>query len=293
MNNANERKKHLIRFFYLVLILVLALVYWDTFSLLVYTWRTDPDYSHGFLVPILSGYLCWAKREALRALPLRPKVGGIIPLVFGLVIFVLGTIGQGGVSQQRYSFLLVLIGLVVLLFGKDHLKLLLFPIGFLLFMIPLPGVLQPEVLFPLQLFAAKTATTILFFLGIPVLREGTIIQLAGSTLEVAEACSGIRSLLSLMALGTIYAYFTESGAWNRLIIVLFSIPIAILANALRVAGTGLLAHLYGTQVAEGFYHHFSGWLMFLFAFLLFVGVAALLSHVGRRSGSVTAYEAIS
>src|SRR5262249_20630552 len=140
---------------------------------------------------------------------------------------------------------------------------------------------------------AKTATTILYTLGIPVLREGTIIELAGSTLEVAEACSGIRSLLSLMALGTIYAYFTEPGTRNRLIIVLCSIPIAILANALRVAGTGVLAHLYGTQVAEGFYHHFSGWLMFVFAFLLFIGIAAFLSYVWKRFDTLTPHEAVS
>ncbi|MGQ0666229.1 MAG: exosortase A [Nitrospiraceae bacterium] len=278
------------RILWAILAVIVVVVYWDTFSLLIHTWETNPDYSHGFLVLILAAYLCWTRRQALHALPLRASAWGIVPLATGLAVFVLGTIGQGGLSQQRYSFLVVLLGLVLLLFGKDHLRLLLFPIGFLIFMIPLPGVLQSEILFPLQLFAAKTATTILFVLGIPVLREGTIIQLAGATLEVAEACSGIRSLLSLMAVGTIYAYFAGSGTWNRLVIVLCSVPIAILTNALRIAGTGLLAHLYGTQVAEGFYHHFSGLVMFVLAFLLFVGVATLLSSAWKRSDSLTKYE---
>lgn len=282
----------MLRVLYVALIVILVFLYRDTFSSLINIWRSNPDYSHGFLVPVISGYLCWTKREAFQKLPLRPNAWGIVLLVLGLAIFVLGTVSQGGVSQQRYSFILVLIGLVLLLFGIDHLRLVSFPLGFLVLMIPLPGVLEPEILFPLQLFAAKAATTILFFLGIPVLREGTIIQLAGSTLEVAEACSGIRSLLSLVALGTIYAYFTQRNFWIRLVISSCAIPIAIFANALRVAGTGLLAHLYGTQVAEGFYHHFSGWLMFVFALLLFVGVAALLSCVWRRSAPLPAYQAV-
>jgi exosortase A len=280
------------RALYSVLIVVFALLYKDTFSSLIMVWTTDPDYSHGFLVPVLSIYFCWNRREALAALPLRPNYWGLLPLIFGLFIFVIGTMGQGGVSQQRYSILPVLAGLVLLLFGTNHFKLLRFPISFLIFMIPLPGVAQPEILFPLQLFAAKTATSILFILGIPVLREGTTIQLAGATLEVAEACSGIRSLLSLMALGTVYAYFTEAKTLNRLVIVLCSIPIAIVANAFRVAGTGLLAHLYGTEVAEGFYHHFSGWLIFIFAFLFFVGAARLLSYFWREPARCATSEAV-
>jgi exosortase len=243
-------------------------------------WYVEPDYSHGFLVPLLCLYFVWERREQLMTLPAKPSPAGVILLCFGLLMLVLGSVGAE-LYIQRTSLIVVIAGLVLLLLGRQVLRLLAFPIAFLLFMVPLPAIVVNAVAFPLQLFAAKTAAFCLFNFGIPVLREGNVIVLAGTSLEVAEACSGIRSLQALLALGTVYAYFTQTVMWKRWLLVLLSIPIAIVANAFRVSGTGVLAHYWGPGAAEGFYHTFSGWLIFVVAFVLLLLCGVVLSAIGR------------
>ena len=196
----------------------------------------------------------------------------------------IGSIGAE-LYAQRTSLIVVLAGLVLLVLGREFLRVLMFPIVFLLFMVPLPAIVVNAVSFPLQLFAAKTATFCLFNFGIPVLREGNVIVLSGMTLEVAEACSGIRSLQALLALGTVYAYFSQRVMWKQWALVLLSIPIAIVANAFRVSGTGVLAHYFGIEAAEGFYHTFSGWLIFVIAFVMLLGSGAILARIGTRHGA--------
>jgi exosortase len=268
-----------------VMILVLACLvgalYYDILGRLAVQWDTDRDYSHGFLVPLVSGFLIWERRKRLALLPILPSFWGIAMLGVGLIMLFIGSIGAE-LFLQRSSLIVVISGLVLLLLGPEFLRMLIFPIGFLFFMIPLPAIVMNTLAFPLQLFAAKTAAFCLFNFGIPVLREGNVIVLAGTTLEVAEACSGIRSLQALLALGTVYAYFSERVMWKRWALVLLSIPIAIIANAFRVSGTGVLAHYWGHEAAEGFYHTFSGWLIFVVAFLLLLGSGSLLSRLGRR-----------
>jgi exosortase len=258
---------------------LLGLLYWDILGRLATQWYTDPDYSHGFLVPLVSGYLIWERRSRLAQPVLTPNAWGVPLLGIGLLMLVLGTVGAE-LYLQRSSLIVVLAGLTLLMLGHEFLRVLIFPLVFLFFMVPLPAIVMNTVAFPLQLFAARTAAFCLFNFGIPVLREGNIIVLAGTTLEVAEACSGIRSLQALMALGTVYAYFSERSVWKRWTLVLLSIPIAIIANAFRVTGTGMLAHSWGVEAAEGFYHTFSGWLIFIVAFLLLLGCGSLLARVG-------------
>ena len=260
--------------------LVLLLYYPSLYGMSM-QWYQDADYSHGFLVPLLSLYFVWERREKLSLLPATPDAWGVVVLGAGLLMLVLGSIGAE-LFIQRSSLILVIAGLVLLLSGRQFLRVLAFPVVFLLFMVPLPAIVVNTVAFPLQLFAAKTAAFCLFNFGIPVLREGNVIVLAGTTLEVAEACSGIRSLQALLALGTVYAYFTQSLMWKRWVLVVLSVPIAIAANAFRVSGTGVLAHYWGVQAAEGFYHTFSGWVIFVLAFLLLLGCGAILSRVGKR-----------
>jgi exosortase len=264
----------------LVLSVLLFVIYHDLLVRLGEQWYADPDYSHGFLVPLLSLYFVWERWPELTRLPVRPNAVGILLLALGLLMLVLGSVGAE-LYLQRTSLIVVIAGLVLLMLGKPFLRALAFPIAFLLFMVPLPAIVVNAIAFPLQLFAAKTAAFCLFNFGIPVLREGNVIVLAGTTLEVAEACSGIRSLQALLALGTVYAYFTQSVMWKRWVLVLLSIPIAIVANAFRVSGTGILAHYWGTQAAEGFYHTFSGWLIFLVAFALLLVSGVVLSKIGR------------
>jgi exosortase len=182
---------------------------------------------------------------------------------------------------MRFSILVVLGGIILFLLGKEFFKTLVFPIVFLIFMIPIPSVLMDRITFPMQLFASKVAARSLHLIGIPVLREGNVIQLANTSLEVAEACSGIRSLISLLALSVVFAYFSQNATWKRIVLVLSTFPIAIIANAARVTGTGILAHHYGDKVAQGFFHGFSGWILFVVAFVCLFIVGGLLSKVKK------------
>lgn len=263
---------------------LLAGLYAKTLYALGGDWYTDPDFSHGFLVPAMSGYFIWERRDRLKVVPLSPSWWGLAVLGAGLGMLVLGSLGAE-LYLQRSSFIVVLCGLIWTLMGSTMLRNLGLPLAFLLFMIPLPSIILNTIAFPLQLFAAKVASFCLFSLSIPVLREGNIIMLTGTTLEVAEACSGLRSLQALLAIGTVYAYFTQDRMIARWTLILLSVPIAIMANVIRVSGTGILAEYWGVEAAQGFYHTFEGWLVFVVAFVLLLAAGMLLSRLMRTGTS--------
>ena len=265
-----------------VLLAALTLLYFHVVPRMVGDWYTDENYSHGFLIPFISAYLLWTRKDELRAAAAE-GVGsrwGLGFVVFGLVTLVVGMAGAE-FFLQRSSLIVLLVGGVWWLWGFKLVRVTLFPLLFLFFMIPLPYLIYDAVAFPLKLFAARVATASLTLVGIPVFREGNIIQLTGQTLEVADACSGIRSLVSLIALGVVYAYFTEEVTWKRVVLVVATVPIAVVANALRVTGTGFLTQYVSPRAAEGFFHTFSGWLVFVAAFALLFFVGAALKLVGR------------
>lgn len=263
-----------------VLLGLLVALYHEIFAGLLYDWDNDPNYSHGFIVPFMSAFFVYERWTRLQEIPIQPSVLGIPVLAMGMGMLVIGSVGAE-LFAQRVSFIVVVTGLTLLILGKRTLSILSLPVVFLLFMIPLPAIVVNTIAFPLQIFAAQSASFCLFNLGIPVLREGNLITLAGTTLEVAEACSGLRSLVALLALGTVYAYFSQHQMWKRWTLVLLSIPIAILANAFRVTGTGVLANYWGTEAAEGFYHTFEGWLVFVVAFILLLACGTLIAKIGR------------
>ena len=269
---------------------LLLFLYWGVFQGLLSDWYNDPDYSHGFLVPLLSAYFIWERWDILKKNESRPNLFGAVVLGMGLFLLTVGLIGAE-LYVQRFSLLVVLAGLVLLIGGWQYVWALSLPIGFLIFMIPLPAIIVNTIAFPLQLFAAKVAELCLFSLGIPVLREGNLIVLAGTTLEVAEACSGLRSLLSLLALGTVYGYFSQETLWKRWVLVLLSIPIAIVANASRVTGTGLLAHYFGVESAQGFYHTFEGWIVFVVAFVLLFVCGMVLQKISSQPSQISSLRA--
>ena len=260
---------------------LLVALYWAVLPRLVTQWATDDDHTHGFLILPLALYFAWGRREKLSSLAVKPSFRGAGLLVLGLLMLVVGSIGAE-LFLQRASLIVVLAGLVWLILGTAVLRELAFPLAFLVFMVPLPAIAMNAVALPLQLFAAQSATFCLQAAGVPVLREGNVIVLADTTLEVAEACSGIRSLQALLALGAVYGYFTQRAAWKRWALLLLSVPIAIAANALRVAGTGFLAHFWGSEAAHSFYHSFAGWIIFVVAFVLLLACGALLSRVPER-----------
>ena len=260
---------------------MVLVLYRDVAYQLGMDWYRDSDYSHGFLIPFLSLFFLWERWGDMKESTIRSSPWGIGLLGLGLGMLLIGVVGAE-LYTQRVSLIIVLAGLVLLLFGWQFLWIGSFPIAFLIFMIPLPTIVVNSIAFPLQLFAAKTATFCLFSLGIPVLREGNLISLVGMTLEVNEACSGLRSLLALLALGTVYGYFSQRETWKRWLLVLLSIPIAIAANAVRVSGTGILGQFWGVEAAQGFYHLFEGWIVFIVAFVLLFFCGSLLARLGKR-----------
>lgn len=253
---------------------------------LVGNWWKDPDFSHGFFVPIFSIFVVWQEREALARLAPRPAWSGLVVLVSGLALLIVGRMGVE-LFLSRASLLLVLAGVIILFFGWAVFRAVLFPWAFLLLMIPIPVILFNQITFPLQLLASKVAAAMLPLFGVPVLREGNVIRLASFSLEVAEACSGIRSLMTLVALAIIYGYLIEKRQWIRWILVFASLPIAIAANSMRIIVTGLLVQYWDPNKAEGFFHTFEGWFIFVLSLGLLVGVHKLLLLFGRQRGRNT------
>jgi len=251
----------------LVFLGVLGWLYASVLRHLVGQWAHDPNYSHGFFVPLFSLFVLWSERDKLRKLALEPSSSGLLVLLFGLAVLAAGNLGAE-LFLSRISLLLTVAGLVVIIFGWGHMRAVFFPWLFLLFMIPIPAIVLNQITFPLQLLASKAAALALPLVGVPVLREGNIIQLPAMALEVAEACSGIRSLMSLATLAIIYGYLMEPRTSIRVILALASVPIAVLANSFRIIGTGILVQYWDPEKAEGFFHAFSGWLIFVVSLIM-------------------------
>jgi exosortase len=309
--------KHLWRI--LAITFALVFVYATVLTKLGHDWWTDENYSHGLLIPFIIGFILWSQRERLTRATRNPAMlSGLAFVLFALLALWAGTAGAE-LYLQRTSLVLILAGTVLYFWGFRLLQLLIVPLFLLLLAIPIPAIIFNKIAFPLQLFASRCAVWAMTMADIPVLRQGNVIELmplgARETkkLEVVEACSGIRSLMTLVTLAVVFAYFTHPrgdsddnpgdnsgknpqgpnsniassalqklksyGFWRSTIIVLSAVPIAIFTNALRVSGTGILARYYGTQIADGFFHSFSGWVIYVVAFLMLFGVGWLLDRI--------------
>ena len=254
---------------------------------LVHDWMRDENYSHGFLIVPLALYFVWERRRRLAAVAVAPSNLGLVIVLGSLGVLLAGVLGAE-LFLTRVSLIGLVAGSIVFLLGWRALRVLAFPVALLLLMIPIPALIFNQIAFPLQLLASQVGETALRTLDVPVLREGNVIVLANTSLEVAEACSGIRSLISLLTLGIVYGYFCDPRGGVRIAIALSTIPIAIASNGLRVAGTGIAAHYIGPEAAQGFFHTFSGWLMFVAAFvMLFVVVRLILRLAPRRIATET------
>jgi exosortase len=252
-------------------------VYWRVLAKLVTDWWQIPDFSHGFLVPIFAAYLVWAKRKTLLATRISPNWGGVAVIGVSLIVLLLGVYGAE-LFLSRVSLVILLAGLILCFGGMQFLKELRFALLVLLLAIPIPSIIFNEITLPLQILASKLAGALLPLFGVPVLREGNVIELPSMKLEVAEACSGIRSLISLFTLSIFYGYFLEKSSLRRTVLALASIPIAIAANAVRILGTGLCVQYWDPDKALGFFHEFSGWVMFLVS-LVFLFIVRRTMHL--------------
>jgi exosortase len=273
-----------------ILFLLAAWLYGPLVLPLARQWWQDPNYTHGFFVPVFSLFLLWEGRAKLAALRVKPSWSGLVILLFALLALVLGTISSA-FFLSRISILLLICGMVVFLAGWKHLAAISFPLAFLILMIPSSTVVE-QLTFPLQILASKTASFLLATAGVSAVREGNIILLPSARLEVAEACSGVRSLFSLITLTVIYGYITETKIGVRVLLALIAIPTSILANALRIAVTGVAVEYWGIESAQGTLHLLSGWLIFagsLFAIFLFHRMVQTLLLSGRRLGKQEEY----
>jgi exosortase len=235
---------------------------------LVRQWNNDPDMGHGFFVPLLAGYIVWQHREELAAIAPEPNWWGLVVVALGGLQLVLGTLGAE-LFTTRMSFVVTLIGVVWTLGGNVMLRKLAFPLFLLFFMLPIPAVIYSAATFKLQILASQLADGALTVLNIPVLREGNVLELPNQRLSVVDACSGIRSLLSLTFLSLVYGYFFEGKTWVRVVLFFSTIPIAIIANASRVTITGVITQVK-PELAEGFFHEAEGWVIFMVALVILI-----------------------
>jgi exosortase len=241
-----------------------AWLYGGVLAGLARQWASDENYSHGFLVVPIAAFFAWERRHALARAPARPAPAGLIVLATSLLLCLIGTFGAE-LFLTRISLVGVVAGIVLFLWGRAYLRILAFPLAFLLLMVPLPAIVFNQITFPLQLLASRAGELVISAAGVPVLREGNILQLPTRTLEVAEACSGIRSLVSLLMLAIVLGELFEPRTGRRIVIAAAAVPIAIVANAVRVAGTGLAAAWISPAAADGFFHSFSAWVVFVAA----------------------------
>lgn len=270
-----------------VLLVLVAFLYRGVLTYLVRDWWNDDNFSHGFFVPVFALYVVWQERLRLLQLPLRPSWWGAGVIAASLATLVAGVLGAE-LFLSRASLVVLLAGLIIHFLGWRWFRELLFPWASLFLMIPIPAIIFNQITFPLQLLASELAHAMLALFSVPVLREGNILRLPVMTLEVAEACSGIRSLVSLFTLAVIYGYFLENKTWRRVLMVVAAVPIAVVANASRVMGTGLVAEYWEPSKAEGFFHEFSGWVIFVVSLGLLLLVHRLLRLWPRQQAAEAA-----
>jgi len=259
-----------------LLLSVVVLLYHRVLVSLFSQWIHDPNYSHGFLVPAFSAWVVWKNRERIASVPRQPHWSGLLVATFAMGLLCLGVLGAEN-FLARTSFLFLVAGLVIYFWGWASFRSVLFPWAVMFLAIPIPVIVLNKIAFPLQFLASRLASAMLSLIGVPVLREGNVIHLPSLTLDVVEACSGLRSLVSLITLAVFYGYLFEARMSRRIVLVLSSIPIAVFANGLRIMGSGMLGEYVNPSLAEGFFHSFSGWLIFVLSLVLLFFVRSLLS----------------
>jgi exosortase len=275
---------YLCRHWQLLILAALTLwLYWPTLVRLVQQWGNDQNFSHGYFVPLFSAFVIWQDRGRLARVIPHPSWSGFALIVMGLALLIVGQLGAE-LFLSRSSLLFVLAGFVVLFGGWNFFRALFFPWAFLFLMIPIPALIFNQITFPLQILASKAAAAVLPVLGVPVLRQGNVMTLASQVLQVAEACSGIRSLMSLLTLAIIYGYLMEKRIWIRYVLALAAVPVAVAANSFRIISTGLMVEYWDPDKAEGYFHSSWGWIVFVISLLMLYAVHGLIRRIASEKG---------
>lgn len=264
-----------------ILILSFFIFFNQTIINLIKNWSANDNFSHGFLIPFISGFIIWKKRNELTAVTKKTNYWGLCIITAGVAINIIGNIGAE-LFTMRTAIILTIFGIVLYLFGFATIRAILVPLIYLFFMIPIPAIIWNKIAFPLQLFAAELSFQLVNIIGIPILREGNILQLSNTTLEVVDACSGLRSLTSLLALSAAFAYIVPIKIIYKWLLFLSAIPIAIFVNVLRITITSIMAMSIGVQTAQGFFHDLSGIFVFIVAFILLCVVYMVISTISYK-----------
>lgn len=260
--------------------LAIALAYWNVAHGLVLDWLHDENNSHGFLVPLVSAFLIWRRRDALARQPVSSSLAGLAIACLGTMMLLFGWFSTEYYTQ-RLSLIVVLSGCTIYWYGWNIFSVLLAPLAYLILMIPIPAIIYDAIAFPLKLFVAKVSVTVMKAMGILVVREGNIMAFPNITLEVVNACSGLRSLTSLLAIGLAYTMLFVHVRCQKWLIFFLIFPIALVSNMVRVIGTGILAQYFGPAAAEGFFHEFAGIVVFFSSLAMLLFAHHIISKVIR------------
>jgi exosortase len=268
-----------------LLICLVLFLYFPDITSMVSDWASKKEYSHGFLIPLISAYIIWTQRAALRLSPMQPDVKGIFILIIGIALLILGNVAFEPYTR-RFSLIITMLGLIYFLGGIKIGRILLFPVGYLVFMIPIPYIIMKTIAVNLRLISAKITFFTLNLIGIPIVREGVNLELPNISLEVADLCTGILSIVAITALSVLYAYFTQRHLLSKIALVVFSIPIAIFSNMFRLMVTVGLAYAFGEKVLGSVVHQFHGTFNFLITIALLVLLGSLIRKIDLALSTV-------
>jgi len=256
-------------------------LYFPFLKTMAATWSDNPNYSHGYLIPIISIYLIYSLKNRIMAVEPSSSIWGLILIILALLQLIIAKIGME-YFLQRTSIIVLMYGISLYFYGSKITKLTAIPILYLIFMVPLPAIIWNQIALPLQLLSSYLTENVIRIVGLPIFREGNILHLPQITLEVVDACSGIRSLTTMMALSLPFAFFLKLGMVRKVALFLSAVPIAIFANIVRLTATAFLSELYGKQFAEGFLHEFSGMVTFVMGLGLLFIMKILLSFKAAK-----------
>jgi exosortase D (VPLPA-CTERM-specific) len=264
-----------------ITMLVLVYSYWETAQILLQQWLNNDDFSHGILIIPLAGYLMYRHKEVLARTPIRTQWRALPLLLLPAFVYAIGELGAD-VFMIRVSIFLFVIVLATFFYGLELVKALRFPLLFLFLALPLPGFVYRNITFPLQILSSDLSVKALYYLGILAYREGNVIDLGFTKLQVVEACNGLRFILPMLTLGVLFAFWRPQPWWKRLVLIATTLPLSILANVIRIAGTGIASSYWGEAAAQGFFHGFSGWVVFMLAFALYAGIGFVLNRIPSK-----------
>ena len=260
--------------------IITAGLFLNTFTTLASQWRKD-DFSYCYLVPFIVIYLIWEKKEQFFAVVSKPSWKGLPLLCLGIIFFWIGELG-GEYFTLYLSFWLIFVGLCWLHLGLKKIKIICFPLFFILTMFPPPNFIYQKISVNLKLISSQLGVFIMQLFGMSAYREGNVIDLGFTQLQVVDACSGLRYLFPLMMIGLLLAYFYKNAFWKKVLLVISTIPISIAVNGLRIASVGMLYPVFGPKVAEGFFHDFSGWFIFMVSTGMLLAEMWILKRIGRK-----------